>query len=55
MADQTFEPPSGGIVAIALNGVPIYGAQEAQEVVGNAVSTSRNDCSVLLICSQMMN
>lgn len=35
--DVTIEPPSGGIVAIALNGVPIYGAQEAQPEVGNAL------------------
>ena len=37
VSDRTWEPPSGGIVAIAMNGVPIYGAQEAQAVVGNAV------------------
>ena len=35
--NETWEPPPGGIVAMALNGMPIYGAQEAQPEVGNAV------------------
>lgn len=37
MIGSTVEPPSGGTVAMAINGVPIFGANEAQPDVGNAV------------------